>query len=505
MDKEASQSFAPKEDLLSIWLFATIPAILFWLTTPWGIGLSIDSVRYLEMAKILKESQSFSELGSHFPPLYPFLIQIFSFFSDSLIDAARLLQFFLVYLNAALAATIVYKLSGGSRIAALLIVVAITLRWDLFFLWHFAWSEALFSALLLGHYLVLLEWQKNDRIATLSIAGLVAGLACLTRYAGLPFIGMSLLAVPMIAVTIHSTQVVHRVIAFLVGAMLPLAAWALILLSSGNSAATREIGYKGIQLSKFHEGIQVIGFWFSHGHGLILGLAITGLLFVGGLRLLRQSENTTRHWVIFFTLSITAYIGFIVLSLLLVDAHIELQSRILFPSLILLSLVIGTIFGQELKFGTTVTKTVALCALLFFAAGSVLPMYEKALSRIRYGEGFANANLKNMPVWKQQEKYRRKNIVSNGPELVKIHMQADAELIPRIYNAVTGEPTTDFDNQMLELKRNVLSGETTLIYFSSLMWREYLPSARDVVQLMQVEPDYLDKNAMVFHSEVSDN
>ena len=457
------------------------------------------------MANVIQNESPISTLGTHFPPLYPILISFFGKFSDSLTDAARVLQFFLVYLNAALAGTLVYKLSGGCRIAGLLIILAIALRWDLFFLWHFAWSESLFMALLLGHYLLLVDWHIHYQKKILVIAGVLLGLACLTRYAGFPFAMISAAYVLIILIANRSDQIFQRTCLFLAGITVPLVIWSIYVIDFGANSNTRTFGYKGLAIDKFYDSIQILGFWFSHGHGLIIGTIVAVLMVYVSYSFFRDSHKNSRTWVTLFIISAAGYFAFIAFSLLFIDAHIELRSRIFFPPLVLFMLVIGSTIGYELKYGVSLKKFAGLLVLLFFASGSMLPMYAKAMSRITHGEGFANAQFKSMKIWQRKEKYLHNEIVSNGPELIKIHMEKSASLVPRIYNAVTGETIPDFDEQMLDLKKSILSGETTLIYFKALMWREYLPTALDVTDLMKSEPEFLDESTMVYHFENETN
>ena len=489
------------QDRLFIWLCAFVPATVFWLTTPWGIGISTDSVRYLEMARTIQEAQPLSNLGTHFPPFYPYLISVFGAFSDTLVDAARLLQFLLVYLCAAMAGMIVYKLSGGSRIAGLLIILALTLRWDMFFLMHFAWSESLFLTLLLGHYLLMLRWHTHDRTAYLAIAGLLLGLACLTRYAAIPFVVVSVLAVLAILMMRKSGQIFRRLGVFLAGTLIPPLAFGIIMFNLGVSSATREPGFKGLPVDKLQDATQVIGYWFGHGHGLIAGSLLAGFIVLAGILYFKNADRVGRIWVLTFALSIAGYIGFVVFVLLYVDAHVELHTRILLPAFILFMLVLGSVTGYAVVHGRMLKKTAGLCVLLFFATGSMLPMHSKAISRITHGEGFSNAHLKNLDIWKLKDAYKDKRIVTNGPELIKIHMQRDAAMVPLKYNAVTGESTPDYDRQMQQLKQRVLSGETAVFYFKVVEWREYLPRARDMRKLLQRNPVFSDEDSIVFSIE----
>ena len=57
-------------------LIAILMAIALFTGTPWGLGMSRDSITYFRAAKFLYETGDFTALPSHWPPLFPILVAV---------------------------------------------------------------------------------------------------------------------------------------------------------------------------------------------------------------------------------------------------------------------------------------------------------------------------------------------------------------------------------------------------------------------------------------------
>ncbi|MGI9319367.1 MAG: glycosyltransferase family 39 protein [bacterium] len=482
-----------------------LPAVVFWLTTPWGIGAAIDSVRYYEMANIFFNDSSLAGLGTHFPPLYPFLISLLAHLTDDISNAARILQFILIAVNATLAAILVGLLTRGSLLASLLIVVALTLRSEVFFLWHYALSEALFTALLLSHYLCLIRWQRNGKSIWLFVAGLLLGTALLARYAGLPFILFSAIGVAILCRSLDYKSILKKTVTLLSGAFLFPLFWLFIALNSDLRSEPRSFHFHPIQQDNLSEGVATLGKWLSQGLGYPVGVLIFAALVYACWRFLHNGDSGVRTWIGLFIWTILGYLTFILVSLIFFDAHIKLQGRIFYPALILFLIAATVVLTEEFERPDGAARFLFLSTLVVLAGGSAASMHTRALTRIHQGEGFYNALYRNMEVWKHADKYKGENIVSNGPELIRLHLNIGAVEIPPLYNPVTRELNNEINQQLQALKLEVLNGDTTVIYFASMQWRDDLPTAQQVMDLMQINPDYLHSQVMIFHVPDSRN
>ena len=491
--------FEKQTDLLFIFLLGLLPAAIFWLTTPWGIGAAVDSVRYYKMAEIFTDNQDLTLLGTHLPPLYPYLISIIAHITDDLPAAARVVQFLVIAINTSLAVVLVKQLSNGSRFAGLVIAVSLTLNSQVFFLWHYALSEALFSAFLLLHLLCFITYQRKSTSASLFIAGLLLGAMLLTRYAALPFIPASILYTILLCCHLRRTQILKNIVVMLTGTCLFPLLWTLVAISSGIRSEPRSFNYNPIHPEKLQEGISSLSDWFSQGLGNITGFFVFAMLLYSTFKLFRTQQTTTRFWLISYFLTIAGYVFFIYISLLFFDAHIELEGRIFYPALLLFLIAVTIILVRVFEHSKGPMKALTLLTLFVIVAGSSPSMYARALTRIHQGEGFGNALYTSMEVWKHTDRYKEEKIVSNGTELVRLHMQKNSSELPRRYDPITLKSNPKFDQQLLDLRKAVVNGELTLIYFAAMQWREELPSAQQIMDLMQIKPDYLHEKVMIFH------
>ncbi len=476
-----------------------LPAIVFWLTTSWGIGAAVDSVAYYDMAEIFLNGRELAELGTHFPPLYPFLISLIAHVTDDIAGAARILQFFLIAANASLAAMLVHQLTNGNRAASFLVVIAMTLRHEFFFLWHYALSESLFTALLLLHYLLLVRWQRKGQTTILLVSGMLLGLMVITRYAGLPFIGFSVIAVAVFCRHLAILRILNRIGVLVVGVSVFPLVWILLAASSGLESVPRKIGFYPIDAKNLQDGITALGHWLSQGFGFPAGAIVFVILIYASWWFIRNNDGTRLAWLWVFLLSIVGYITFIVISTAFFDAAIKLQLRIFYPALTIFLLAATILLGTDSDKSNRMTCLVFPLALVFIAAGSSPAMYVQALTRIHQGEGFANALYSSMDIWNFKDRYKQDRIVSNGPELIRLHMNRKAVKLPKIYDMVTLEAHTDHDAELTKLRQEVLRGNVTVIYFAAMQWREGLPTAQSIVDLMQIPPDYQSEKVIVFH------
>src|SRR5262245_56186168 len=107
---------------ISIALLATAAALLAAFATPFGVGISPDSVNYFSLARSFSEGRRFSVVdargiyvpNSHFPPGYPTLLATFAFITGSVISAGRLLTIFSSAMNVFLTAVLALELRPGN-------------------------------------------------------------------------------------------------------------------------------------------------------------------------------------------------------------------------------------------------------------------------------------------------------------------------------------------------------------------------------------------------------
>ena len=166
-------------------------AYLF-LATPNGLGLSPDSVAYIQTSRSILEHGSLKGL-SYWPPGYPVMIALVAVFQHDYFLAARWLGGILFGLNLLLFNLILQKCGWSRLIAGILTVVLIFDR-DILYLHLMALSEPAFLATLLAGMLALIGYSETGSRKMLVATGLIFGMSAMMRYAGVAFIAGAALA-----------------------------------------------------------------------------------------------------------------------------------------------------------------------------------------------------------------------------------------------------------------------------------------------------------------------
>lgn len=197
-----SRSFLParNKDLL----IAAIAGffIIYAFTRHGGIGVSPDSVTYLSVAAHIHDHQGLTDFHSDplvdFPAGYPLFLSVIRWLSvTEPLRFAPLLNGFLfavlIYLSGWLIGgsmrSIAPAISSRSKACKWLLLAAIVSSPCLLEIYSMLWSETLFLILLLLFFLFLDRYFLSGATGTLAVAGLIAGLAFVTRYAGISLIG----------------------------------------------------------------------------------------------------------------------------------------------------------------------------------------------------------------------------------------------------------------------------------------------------------------------------
>ncbi len=146
---------------------------------------------YLQTARSLLHGNGWTIEGirvSLFPPLYPSLLAVPAFIGVDLLQGARLLQALLAGGSVLWIWLITYRLSGKSPAAATLAAVMALGAVDLIAYQILALSDGAFLFLALAAIFLLALYLEMGRIGYLLPAGLLFGLAALTRYVGVVWI-----------------------------------------------------------------------------------------------------------------------------------------------------------------------------------------------------------------------------------------------------------------------------------------------------------------------------
>jgi 4-amino-4-deoxy-L-arabinose transferase-like glycosyltransferase len=181
-------------DSAEIYLFiglGVVGCVLILLATRWGAALRDDSYYYIQPAREILAGKSFF-LNPHYPPFLPLLLTVISLFGSDPLDSLRILNAGLFAANIILSGVIVRRITGsagwGLAAAGLVLVSPVTAEVH-------AWgmSEPLYFTLALLSFYGLGRYFDAPSVKWLLLAGVLAGLAFWTRYAGIALLAAGLL------------------------------------------------------------------------------------------------------------------------------------------------------------------------------------------------------------------------------------------------------------------------------------------------------------------------
>lgn len=184
MTSKKIQNISPKTWLIAVASFALILRIVFVLATPnIGSPASMDAGTYHSIAVNLLEGRGYSEDGQNpsifVAPLYPlFIFVVYKFFGvhPMLIE---LIQCFLGVGMALL--TLLIARRFFSQTVSLIAFVVVSFFPDLFVISTYMYTESLFVFLFLALIYTALLVAEKATLKRIVIAGIVGGLATLTR------------------------------------------------------------------------------------------------------------------------------------------------------------------------------------------------------------------------------------------------------------------------------------------------------------------------------------
>ncbi|HVE14744.1 MAG TPA: hypothetical protein VNI01_15215 [Elusimicrobiota bacterium] len=444
---------------------ALLLPILLLLGTPWGLCLSPDSIPYLLASRILAGAGSLAQLPNQWPPFYPALLAL----AKTATGAPELLSARL--LNAALLATNVLLLAALFKRAgrppletgALLILTALQ---PSFINVHLRLlSEPAFLCLALLDALLLDAWLRGKGTWTAAALGLVAGLAYVTRYAGLFLLALNASAMLLFARPDRRTARARSAAISTAIALLPVLAWSAFNWRLGRNASGRPLAWHPADASHLLQGVRAVAAW----------LRIPGLLGVLLGLLMRRREPPaapaepplTRVFVLYGAL----YLALVLLSVSVIDFTIEIDERIL---LLLLPPVLF-LLSRAIPSSRRTRPALALIALGL--AMNLRPTWLLWSESRRDGLGFARKGLSNAPIMEVLRGLPSDlRVRTNGSELFQLYLKQTPRDLPIRLDPVTQRLNERFDEEMRGMSRDA----DAIVLFSFITWRYYNPSRSEL-------------------------
>ena len=499
-----------KRQPLAIPLFvslALVGATALLFATPWGIGLSLDSLAYVTAARQLLHGDGYSLPSADgrpvrltfYPPFFSGALATTGLLGLDPLDGARWLHAFLFGANVVLVGLMIHRSTDRSlptaTVGSLLMLGSV----DILRIHTMAWSEPLFLFLtLLG--LFSLACHLDSPKTTLLVASSIAiGLGCVTRYAGIAVIATGIVALLLFDRQERQAKLRNGAI-FLAISVLPITVWALANLYIRRNPTGRTFVYHPVTMDQLNFGAFTILDWFvpirrwdqtGSIMSLITAISLLALIVVlwrcpgGSDEDGRRSATIVRVSLLF----ILTYAAVLIISRSFFGAGIRFDARTLSPAYppILIAIACLAYRRWRLLPGTRRLRVAAgvLCAVILGAslARGLLAVVELS----RDGQGYASRG------WRESEIIREVRalpvgvrLYSNSPAAVTFLAGRPAISVPLKGDGSTGLANQDYPARLAALRERLEAGDTVVVWLSSEL-RAFLPSETELTEALSLQ------------------
>ncbi len=466
-------------------------ALAVLIVTRNGIGLSTDSVVYIDAARRLAQGDGFTSgfnghVGpiTHWPPLYSVVLAGIGVFGIDPLFGARILAALLFGANVFLVGLLVWRHGSGGFLPAIASSLLMLVSADLLEVHAWAWSEPLF--LLLGglgihHLAVYLEYPHSRR--RLIAAAALVGLASFTRYLGVTFIIAGGLAILWLASGKWFRRGVDAVLFGLVS-MAPLAFWMLRNFLLSGSPADRDLVVNPIGLKHLIMAGSTVSAWMVPP---ILPLSIRMLLLLGALAAIAVGivrrptvirevlESPGGRLLKTLLCFVVVYGVFLAIFISLFDADVTFDARILSPIHFLLLVAAGLVLasvrrGRRWMWG-------GLSAVVLLQAVHMVPWSRAA----EQGLGWTGPQWRESNLWSVIEQLPAEApLYSNAYDAVYIYTGRATKPLPGKYNPNSLVSRDRFSDRLASLRAELAQNRGFVIYFPMESWRKYMPTETEL-------------------------
>jgi hypothetical protein len=304
-----------------------------------GIGVTPDSVVYLSTAQNIHDHGLINDFTNSplmdFPAFYPiFLSGIIFLTGHSVMAFGPILDGLLFALVIWLCGWIMDRFSHPSRWYKHILLLFILLSPCLLEVYSMIWSETLFLLLSILFMIGCHRYFQRYSIRSLLFIAVIAGLACVTRYAGLSVIAMGgLLMVCDGRLRWGARKIGHLLLFGLVAILFPALNLYRNWLVTDTLAGYREKAIRSLA-ANLHDFGSVLCDWmpfFNERYGWATALAILFILLITGIFVFRLVRKT--NFFSYDTIAISYFVSyaFFILFVASVSRFQQLDSRLLSP------------------------------------------------------------------------------------------------------------------------------------------------------------------------------
>lgn len=479
--------------IILIGLLSVTGGLAVLYSTPWGIGVSTDSVTYLMAARNLLAGNGLSLWAgnlnlqplTHFPPFYPLLLAGMASLGIDPLVGARGLGAVLFAANIASIGIILRRCATGSPWTAVIGAFLATSAPFMLELHSMLWTEPLFIFLGLWGLVILSQHLRQPRLATLIGSALLVGLAWLDRYIGIALVFTGLVGLLWLGRKPFRGRLLDG-LAFALLSSLPVVIWLVRNELVAGKGTDRQWAVHPLSLAQLKTALLVFSTWLvpqglsNLGRQALLLLVALLILGLGAyLWRRRQLDKLDGHPVFLPFTFIGVYLAFLGLSISFLDAQIPLESRLLSPLWVagcLAALYLVDWLAFRVQAGWTV-KLIALGSLLVVCGLYLQNGLYRVVQIRRQGLGYAS------PVWIGSDLVARVRLLpqdaplyTNAPEVIYFFTGRRASPLPYIYNPNSLLPNPAFEHDIQGMQAELSAERGALVFFNALKDRSYFPS-----------------------------
>jgi len=470
-------------------------ASVFVASTRTGIGVTPDSVSYVEGARSIADGDGYTydinvdgrQAIKRFPPLYSTLLAVPEVAGIGALAGARIVDGVLLAATTALLYVLVLRSTRGSHTAAALAGAAFGLSVAIVRLSGFALSESLFLFLVAAWAIAAHElaggggWRSRAALVALS------ALAPLARFAGIALV----IALPIVLLVVERgpRRRVPRAVLLTCLAAAPAALWALRNARVHGEAEVRHLGVHIVGWSKVRDGVTVVAGWFFPSpipDGARRWLLLALILGVGLAIAIRASGIVTRArrpvrdvpGPVALTVFGVVYVLLLASIISFADAFVMLDVRQLAPLFVVLLVdiaVAGVYFRPPVR---AMILVAASAVVLLYAADTVnaveaAPIKERGLT----ATFFARSELLQIARGAGDGVV----VYSEAPDLIYANTGLrNLHTVPERYDPHTLVTNTAFDDEVRRLGEAVRTRRAVVVLFNRP--RPQLMNAQDLLR-----------------------
>ena len=488
--------------LLTLFLLAVAGTFLVLQATPEGLGLFDDSIAYVAGARSMLAGDGYREAWlasngpvTHFPPGFSSVLAFFGLFGLDPLRGARFVNALLFGLNTGLLGILVWRMTP-SLTAGIVIAALFVTGGDMLQIHVVAMSEPLFIFLsLIAFWNFDLYFERPPSSVGRGIAGewwwlvasaAFAGMAYLTRYAGL-----ALVATFIAAIIILRTSWRKRLtsIGIFLAGFLPFAlGWALRGSIVAGNATNRAFAWHPITAENIRIGVRAFSDFFIpietwrreilKQTGIVEGMIIIvlGAAFIWTLSkawkyiskprqaaVLEKGGKESREVISFTTgLYIFAYLASIIASMTMFDAATKFKLRILSPvfvGLLILAVALGIWMRKKYRPFVAVVLVIVLGLSVYKQSTTFAHWSQGGLgyASFQWYDSDVMAYLRELP--------SDVKIYTNEPAAVYLYVGRGANVLPARYDSATLQARSDFDKGVENIHNEINNEQAVIALF----------------------------------------